>query len=98
MRYDNPMENRIRRVRQWNGKPNFTSPVQEQGGRKLLYPPFRTPHLFGGVAYSSLVPATPILLYVAGVGELAALVTEDNDVIFENDEKIAELLSIAFAA
>jgi hypothetical protein len=64
----------------------------------LLYPAFRTPHLFGGISYGSLVPAAPIFLQVARAREFTVFVTKNDDVILENNEKIADLLPIALAS
>ena len=86
------MEDCVRGVRSGMGNGTAHPRSRNNEAGKLLYPAFRAPYLFCGFSYCSLVPAAPISLYVAGVGELAVLVTENDDVIFENNEKICRPL------
>ena len=95
MRNNNPMKCCLGRIWQVDGKRYAALPVQEQTVRKLLDPAFRTPNLFRRLLHCSLEPTTPRDLQIACIAESAVFVTENDDVIFKDNEQIADFLSVA---
>src|SRR5205085_8638998 len=95
---DNAMNSGLRRRRQFYGKGCSARPVEEQTVRVRKDPPFGTPYLCGRLLYSLAVPPTPVKVGIAGGGEVAILVGKYNDVVFEDDEEIANLFAMALLA
>jgi len=72
--------------------------VQKESIAEAANPSFRTPHLIGTGLHRSLEPARPTPLGVWRPRIETMLVGKNDDVVLENDEKIADFLSVRLRA
>jgi len=71
-----------------------TTPVQVKPIRIIAQPALGTPHLPCRTEYTFSEPSAPIPALNSGVRVRATLIGEDQDMILEHDEEIADFLSI----
>jgi hypothetical protein len=73
-----------------------TTPVKVDAIRIISYPSFGTENLIGRLLYRSLIPPSPIEKFVISFGKLAGFIRENNDVVAEHNQEIAQFLAVTY--
>ena len=95
MRHDDQTETHPLHRRQVNRQRTLTLAVQKDSIRVLTNPTFCSPRLFSRFLNGLLKPSLPVALDVMRILELAMLVGENDDLLVEDHQEIANLFAVA---
>ena len=92
---DDPVEDRLVGVGQVYRELTLAGAVEKEAVWVVPDPPLGAPHLVRRLLDGLPEPPAPVPYQVAAVGESAVLVRENDDVVLELDEQVADLLAVA---